>query len=638
MMSLSQLVEEILRHRRLYAAGTPEISDVAYDALELRLQTLAPNHPILQRVGTEAGIEGKVEHHIPMLSLAKTYEVDALLEWAQDRSVVGTWKIDGVSLSLVYQDQVLVQAKTRGDGQWGEDVTHKVAWILDCHPRLPATAPMGEVEIRGEVYCSDESFSHLLLEMEQLGLEPPSNPRNIVAGILGRKQHLSLARFFSFFAFDGLFPAGSAPFFTETKKYDQLQAWGFITPFHETLCGASEIRAFLSKVRDQSAELDVGIDGAVLALDDLALQESLGATSHHPRYKLAFKWQGESAVSRICNIVWAASRLGIVTPVAQIDPVQLSGATISNVTLHNAAYVKGFHLKAGDKIELVRSGEVIPKFLRVVESHMGECRLPTQCPSCHNVLRFDEVRLLCENGACPAQQFGLLLNWIRCVGIDDLSEKRLQQLMDHGFVETIADLYRLRKEDLLQLPLTKEKMATKILSNIDKTRSLSTAKFLNGLGIGGMGIVSWEKILLLYPTLAALQAASEAELSAIKGFAEKSAQQIVTGLQQRQGDIQALLAAGIQLHTVQRRTATGPLLRQSFVITGTLTRPRQEIESAILAAGGKVTSKVTSKTTALIFEDVDSTSSKAQKARELGIPLWREVDLWAQIAEKKESP
>lgn len=631
MMSLPQLVEEILRHRRLYTAGTPEIADAAYDALELRLQTLAPDHPILQRVGAEVGIEGKVEHHIPMLSLAKTYEVDALFEWAQDRPVVGTWKIDGVSLSLVYQDGALVQAKTRGDGQWGEDVTHKVAWILDCHPRLPATAPIGELEIRGEVYCSEESFSHLLLEMEQLGLEPPSNPRNIVAGILGRKQHLSLARFFSFFAFDGLFPAGSAPFFTETAKYDQLQAWGFTTPFHETLRGTSEITAFLSKVREQSTEQDVGIDGAVLALDDLSLQESLGATSHHPRYKLAFKWQGESAVSRICGIVWATSRLGIVTPVAQIDPVQLSGATISNVTLHNAAYVKGFHLKVGDRIELVRSGEVIPKFLRVVESHVGECSVPMQCPSCHSALRFDEVRLLCENATCVAQQFGLLLNWIRCVGIDDLSEKRLQQLMDHGLVQTIADLYRLRKEDLLQLPLTQEKMATKILANIDKTRSLSTAKFLSGLGIGGMGIVSWEKVLLLYPTLAALQAASEAELAAIKGFAEKSAQQIVAGLQQRKGDIEALLAAGLQLHTAQRRTVTGPLLGQSFVITGTLTRPRQEIESAILAAGGKVASKVTSKTTALILEDLASTSSKAQEARALGIPLWREVDLWAQI-------
>ena len=217
--SISQLVREILRHRRLYAAGTPEISDTAYDALEMQLQTLAPDHPALQKVGSDLSPQaGKVAHQIPMLSLAKTYVCQDLMEWADSHSIVGTWKIDGVSLSLMYREGTLVQAKTRGDGQWGEDVTDKVAWIVECCTKLTLPHPAREIEIRGELYCSQESFSHLLAEMEQMGLEPPSNPRNIVAGILGRKQHISLARFFSFFAFDACFPMGPPPFETETQQ------------------------------------------------------------------------------------------------------------------------------------------------------------------------------------------------------------------------------------------------------------------------------------------------------------------------------------------------------------------------------------------------------------------------------------
>ncbi len=630
---MKKLVSEILRHRRLYTAGKPEISDAEYDALERELERVAPNHPILQKVGSDllSPQVGKVAHQIPMLSLGKTYEVEDLLEWAQDRPVVGTWKIDGVCLSLIYRGGALIQAKTRGDGLWGEEVSDKVAWILDCHPQLPAKAGAGEIEIRGELYCSEESFSHLLTEMEQMGLEPPSNPRNIVAGILGRKQHISLARFFSFFTFDALFPTGKAPFTTETQKYTWLQDCGFSTPFHETLQNKAEIEGFLQQVREQSSELDVGIDGAVFAFDELSLQASLGNTSHHPRYKLAFKWQGESAISTIREILWATSRLGIVTPVARIEPVVLSGAKISNVTLHNAAHVKGFHLKAGDQIELVRSGEVIPKFLRVVATQPGECHLPSQCPSCHGPLFFDEVRLLCENGTCLAQQFGLILNWIQCVGIDDLSEKRLQPLIDLGLVRIIADLYRLRMEDMLQLPLTKEKMAAKILANIEKTKTLSYAKFLSGLGIGGMGIVSWEKVLEHYPTLSDLQRASATDLVAIKGFAEKTAHQIVSGLHQRHQDIEALLAVGIRLEATKPRPTMGVLLGKSFVITGSLTRPRQEIEAAILAVGGKVGSKVTAKTTALIIADPQSTSSKAEDARNLGIALWSETELWDML-------
>jgi len=630
---IQSLVESIIRHRRLYTAGTPEISDLDYDQLETQLYALAPHHPLLQAVGTApTQEEGKIFHRMPMLSLAKTYALEDLRTWAEGRPVVGTWKIDGVSLSLLYEKGRLLQAKTRGDGQWGENATEKAIWIPECLSVLPA----GDTwEIRGELYCTESSFSHLLLEMERLGLEVPTSPRNIVAGILGRKQHVSLARFFSFFAFDAIKGADTRPFATETEKYQWLQHQGFSTPFHETLSTDIEMPAFIEKVRMQAAEGEIPIDGVVFTLDEAALQETLGATSHHPRYKLAFKWQGEVAVSTIVEILWATSRLGVVTPVARIEPVTLSGAQISNVTLHNAAHVQAFHLKAGDRIEIIRSGEVIPKFLRVVTSQSGETSLPTACPSCQQSLVFDDIRLCCTHLDCPAQAMGRILNWIRCVDIEDLSEKRLQALMDRGLVRSISDLYRLTLADFLSLPLTKEKMASKLLAHVQKTRRLSYAQFLTGLGIGGMGAVSWEKIGAVYPTVEALQEATAEGLAAIKGFAEKTAQQIVSGLQDRREEIAQLQALGMEIESpIPSVAKEGPLSGQSFVLTGTLSRPRKEIETAIQQAGGRVVSAVSGSLTALIVEDPTSKSTKANAARTLHIPMWTEVDLWKKLGKE----
>ncbi|MBI2603804.1 MAG: NAD-dependent DNA ligase LigA [Deltaproteobacteria bacterium] len=626
---VDSLVEQILYHKRAYYSGQPVISDASYDRLEDELRTLVPTHPVLELVGTgEAADAEKVPHDPPMLSLAKTYDLEELFAWVKGRGLVGTFKVDGVALSLVYKNGDLSLAKTRGNGRFGEDVTAKIRWVSDCPGKLQGQVP-SPIEVRGELYCSEGGFARLMGEMETLGLEKPTNPRNIVAGILGRKQHVELARYFQFFAFDAVVKNETKLFHTEREKFSWLSAHKFKLIQVEFLDSKESITAYLQKAKDFWEDGDVGIDGVVFTYDDLSTHEQLGATSHHPRYKMSFKWPGQTAVVTIKHFKWLTSRFGIVTPVAVIDPVYLSGAQISNVTLHNAAYVKLFNLKAGDTIEIIRSGEVIPKFLQLVKAADGNFAFPSKCPSCDSVLTFDEVRLVCPNRtSCPAQRLGSILNWIRYAEIDDLSEKRLQAMIDLGLIEHMSDLYRLKEEDLLKLPLTKEKMARKLFNNIQKSKNLSLPHFLGGLGIEGMGRTSWEALLQNFPSLDKIVNLLEVDILQVEGFAEKTAQQIVSGLKAKKEDIHKLFAVGVRPIAFEpRKVESGVLKGKTFVLTGALSQPRDEIVKKIEKAGGKVVSAVSMKVTAIITNETSSSSTKAKQARELSISFWSEEEL-----------
>jgi len=475
--------------------------------------------------------------------------------------------------------------------------------------------------------------------MKTLGLEAPSSPRNIVAGILGRKQHTELAQYFSFFAFDVLSYDLEPGFQTEQEKLTWLQAQGFSLPRYRLIKGSKEARAFLDETKAFMEKGDYGIDGAVFTLEDLNLHKEMGSTAHHPRYRMSFKWQGETAETVIRSISWATSRLGVVTPVAVTDPVSLSNARITNITLHNAAHVQASNLKAGDRIEIVRSGEVIPKFLRLVQSVDGEAELPQTCPSCETPLDFDGVRLVCPaSGRCPDQIMGTILNWIRCAGIDDLSEKRLTAMIDLKMVSHMSDLYHLKAEELVRLPLTKEKMALKLHQNIQGSKKLPLTQFLNGLGIKGMGPSMWELLLEKYPDLERLQEATAEDIVQIKGFADKTAHAVVNGLREKSEDIRRLLSAGVSplVSTDTSLNSRGDALfsGQTFVLTGSMSRPRNELTALIKEKGGKVASSVSKTTKALVIADPSSASSKAKKARELSIPLWSETDLLEKLGEK----
>ena len=627
---ITWLAGEVVRHKRLYYTGTPEIPDVDFDRLETELLKLSPNHPVLKMIGSKESESGnqKVTHDPPMLSLDKTYELKDLYSWANDREVLGTLKVDGTSMSLVYLNGDFSLAKTRGNGREGEDVTSKLKWVADAVPSIVEKLPF---EVRGELYCSESNFVKLADEMVALGLDRPSSPRNIVAGVLGRKSHGELARYFNFFAFDIL---GLPGFKTEIQKVQWLGKNGFRLPEPQLLKSPQDLDAYLTHVKALMAEDEVGCDGAVFSYNNLALHNELGMTSHHPRYKISFKWQGQTARSKIVRIDWATSRLGIVTPVAVIEPVDLSGATITNITLHNASHVRAYNLKAGDFIEVVRSGEVIPKFLSVVTPGSGDFEWPKSCPSCGGDLVGDDVRLKCLNQSnCSAQKAGAVLNWIRAVGIDDLSDKRLQSMMDLNLVEVCCDLYNLTVEDLLTLPSTKEKMAQKLFDNIQKSKTVPLPMFLNGLGIEGAGQTTWEKLLEAFPSLEQIRTATTEKIAAIDGFAERSAQQIVDGLARNSSLIDQLLKAGVSPIVAEVDLGVArPLESMIFVITGELERPRKAVEDMIKRAGGRVGTSVSKTTSVLITNETESNSSKMVKAKALGLEIWSENMLVTKIS------
>ncbi len=647
---IGELSDALVRHRFLYEKGVPEISDHEFDALEEKLRTLDPHHPALSYIGPAPGRDNpKVPHDEPMLSLNKTYVIEDLLAWVGDHASVGMLKIDGVSLALIYQDGKLQIAKTRGNGQWGEDVTQKAVWVSGIPSHLSGETG-GTIEIRGEIGCTESQFAKLSHQMAELGLEKPSSPRNIVAGLLGRKTYFELARYFTFFAF-GAFRKIPTPvkettlaesiqdFSTEWEQFQWLQDQGFRVPDPELITNPQGINLYLEKTLKKIDEDEIPLDGAVFAYNDRALHRQLGNTAHHPRSKLSFKWQGQTAIAKVQRVEWATSRLGVVTPVAVIEPVYLSGATISNVTLHNAAYVQNYDIKPGDSIEIVRSGEVIPKFLRIVEATPGKATIPTNCPSCQSALEFDEVRLRCKNLLnCPAQQLGILLNWVQTVEIDDLSEKRMIQLLEKGLVHTPADLYDLTIDKLLSLPQTKEKLATKLYQNIQKTKTLPLVRFLNGLGIEGMGATTWEKLLEHFPSLDRLRALRPEDVAQIHGFAEKSAHDLVKGLRDRAALLDELLSKNLVFETPKpsKKTLSG-VTDKTFVITGSLSQPREQIAAAIKAGGGKVSGSVSKTTFAVVTNDTDTNSSKLKKAKELGIQIIDEAQLQKLLSPVSQS-
>lgn len=641
-----ELVDKIYYHKKKYYQGTPEISDVEFDRLESELRSLDPNHPVLSYVGSETSFESsKVEHKIPMLSLEKTYDREELLDWIENRSVVGTIKIDGNSLGLKYEGGSFIFAATRGNGQVGEDVTDKVAWIGS----IPKTINLEDknsgdttIEVRGELCCQKAMFQQLCDEMLSLGMPRPVSSRNIVAGLLGRKNYLELMRFTSFYAFDVL----GLDFNSEIDKFLWLKKQGFLIPDPCLLKTKEEVESFVDAViqndfsylkqgvNESSLDIDptddtksVEYDGVVFCYSDLSLRQ-LGSTQHHPRYKLAFKWQGESAQSQIVGINWDVSRFGVITPVIVIEPVWLSGASITNVTMHNASYIKEHNIKIGDRVEIIRSGEVIPKFLRVVSSQTGTYSFPDKCPSCSKELEYDGVRLKCNNKSCPSRHGKGILNWIQVIGIEDLSEKRLSFLIQSGLVNNIVDLYKLEKKDFLTLPLTKEKMASKLYQNIQASKNLSLAKFLTGLGIEGMGEGSWEKVIKIYPSLDKIRCCSKEEFEMVDGVAFTTATNMYEGLKQNSSTIDELLSLGLN-PKVDLKTQEGKASGKTFVITGTLSKPRSKVEEDIKQKGGNLSSSVSSNTFALVTNDSDSTSSKMKKAKELGISIWNEKELYS---------
>ncbi len=624
---IKQLETKILLHKNLYYQGKPEISDFEYDSLEDELRKLNPSSPVLEMVGGEVFGDEKVEHAKKMLSLNKTYKVEDLIRWKGENEIVSTFKIDGSSCSLVYRGGKISKAKTRGDGRVGENITKKILFI----PHVPVSVNEKiDFEVRGEIFCTEENFIKLSEIMQERGLEKPSSQRNIVAGLLGRKENIDLCQYLSFQAFELL--SENMNLTLETQKYNRLIKLGFETPEYFVNKTESEIKDRLEETKEFMTNGNYLIDGLVFSFNDLSLHESLGETAHHPRYKMAFKFQGDIKQTILNEIKWQVSRNGILTPVGNIVPVELSGAKVSRVTLHNYGIVKQNKLKKGDTIEIVRSGEVIPKFLSVVEEGEGEYTVPDSCPSCGQKIKEVDIRLICLNETCPDKVKDEILNFIKKIGIDDLSSKRLEEMIRLGFVTDIASLYKLTKEQLLTMDKVKEKLASKIIKNIENSKKADLITFLSALGISGGAYNKCEKIVLNgYDTIDKILDLNVAKLEMIESFAEKSAKEFINSLNSKKSLIKKLRSYGFDFATKIAESGSGVLEGKKFCITGTLSLKRSELQKIVKENGGIVQTGVNNETDFLITNDTESTSSKFKKAQSLNKPIINEDKFFKMI-------
>lgn len=624
MKKINQIANQILTHKNAYYAGKPQVSDEVYDALEADLKRLDPNHPVLSWVGTtDVNPALKVSHATKMLSLDKTYSMDDLNSWIGSNEVVSLFKLDGSSCSLIYENGILTMAKTRGDGLAGENITSKVL----CIPSIPKLIPNNATaEVRGEIYCDESSFIELSIAMEKLGLDKPKSQRNIVAGLLGRKENVELAKHLGFKAFELI---SNERFSKESDKLNSLAKSGFDIPEFSIHQNLKDIDSRINETKSFMTEGDYLIDGLVFIYNDLSLHLELGETGHHPKYKLAFKFQGETKQAVVNSIDWQISRNGVLTPVANIEPVDLSGAMIARVTLHNYGQAKIHDIASGDTIEIVRSGEVIPKFLGVVKKSNNTFSSPVLCPGCDARLVVNDIRLMCVNTLCGTKIKEQILHYIEQANIEDLSDKRLDEMMSKGLVKNVTDLYKITKEDLLTLDKVKDKMAQKLWDNIQATKNQKLIQFISAIGVEGVSSGSKiEKMMNAgYSDLDGIMHITAEKLSAIDGFAEKSSKAFVESIRSKHVMINELLALGVTVKSETIEKLGSSLTGSNICITGELSAPRKDIELLIKQNGGLCVGSVSKKTTYLLTNETGSSSSKFVKAKELGIKIITEAEL-----------
>ncbi len=648
---IKKLRSELRRHEhRYYVLDEPEISDAEYDSLMRRLQELEAQRPDLrtpdsptQRVGG-APREGfvKVRHSSRMLSLDNAFNegefrafdrrVRELLEGAAYRYVTEL-KLDGVSMAVRYRDGQYSEAITRGDGSVGEDVTANARTIRSVPLRL--SAEPGTVEVRGEVVMPVDAFQRLNEEREKAGLVRYVNPRNSAAGALRvLNPAITASRKLDFYAYF-LLQDGAPALGSHWASLERLEEMGFKVNPHRRLCAnADEVLVFAAEWEGRRDSLPYEIDGVVVKLDSVAQWDLAGYTAKAPRWAIAYKYAARSAETVVQRIEVQVGRTGALTPVARLEPVYVGGVTVTNATLHNEDEVKRLGVAIGDRVEVYRSGDVIPKVVRVVEP--GKDRrgftMPKQCPVCGgDIVREEgEVASRCINTNCPARLKESVRHFASrgVMDIDGMGDSLVAQLVDRRLVKSVADLYRLTLDQLVQLDRMAEKSARKILDNIEASRWRPLPRVLYGLGIPFVGERTAEILAGTFGSMDALMEADLEELQTAEEVGPKVAHSIYTFFREEQNRelVERLRQEGLQFTYQKIRREGGPLEGKLLVLTGSLpTLKRSEVKSLIESAGGKVTGTVSKKTDYVVAGA--EAGSKLARAEALGVRIIDEEGL-----------
>jgi DNA ligase (NAD+) len=663
-----------------YVLDRPLLSDAEYDRLVRELQALEEAHPELatpdsptQRVGGAPSEKfRRVVHREPMLSLGNVQTDEELDELeARVHRLLGTapedpvrWvtepKLDGLAVELVYEDGALVQGSTRGDGVHGEDVTANLRTVgrLGANRGVPARlagAAAPRVEIRGEVLLQKEHFAAMNRLILRQGGEPFANPRNAAAGSLRQLDpQVTATRPLSFIAYEALVEGG-APWKHHWEKLQQLAAWGFdVNPENRLCLGMGEVKAYRDRMAELRFQLPYDTDGVVVKVDDLDLRRRLGAASKFPRWAAAFKYPPQEEATRVKEIWASVGRTGILTPVVEVEPVQLSGATVSRATLHNEDEMRRKDILVGDWVLIRRAGEVIPEVVKSLpERRTGAERpfvFPESCPVCGaRVVREEGEKVWrCTGSACPAQLVGRLTHFAqrRAMDVDGLGEKVAAQLVEKGLVRDFADLYavpfaawqtvfsRPRKEDAkgkkAELP---EKSAQNMVETLERSKSTTLRRLLYGLGVPQVGEATAAALARHFGEVERFLGASEEELAAIRDIGPETARQIRawTGEAQNASVVRRLLGAGVA-PAPEEVAAGGAFAGKTVVLTGTLARrSRDDARAEIERRGGKVSGSVSKKTHLVVAGEAAGT--KLAKARELGVRVVDEDEFDRLLAE-----
>jgi DNA ligase (NAD+) len=667
---VEKLRAEIEYHnRRYYVYDDPQIPDVEYDRLMRELQQLERQYPSLvrddsptQRVGDKplASFQ-EAAHRVAMLSLDNAFDETEMRDFErriQERMkldpehslhYLAEPKLDGLAVNLRYEQGRLVLAATRGDGSRGEDVSSNVRTIKAIPLKLQGDDWPEILEVRGEVFMPRDGFERFNARARAADEKTFVNPRNAAAGSLRQLDpRITAQRPLTFLAYGF---GEVLPPLTHTQLSDSitgLRSWGIPTsPLMEVVEGVDGCLDYFNRLQVQRDALPYDIDGVVFKVDNLSLQERLGFVSRAPRWAVAYKFPAQEVMTQVESIEFQVGRTGAVTPVARLQPVFVGGVTVSNATLHNMDEVRRKDVRAGDTVVVRRAGDVIPEVVSVLLNKRPDrsqvVALPSHCPVCDSEIIIPEGEAVarCSGGLyCPAQRKEAIKHFAsrKAMDIEGLGDKLVEQLVEQQLVNTPADLYTLSLEQLSGLERMAEKSAQNLLDALAKSRQTTLNRFLFGLGIREVGEATAQALAQQFATLSAIQQADEEQLEETPDVGPVVAAHIVSFFRQTHNRevIDELLKAGIQWPEIIRSPETepsSPLAGKTLVITGTLSRPRDEIKQTLLSLGAKVTGSVSNKTDYLLAGE--AAGSKLAKAEKLGVAILDEAALEAMLQKQK---
>ncbi len=652
---LDELRETVNHHLyRYHVLDEPEISDAEFDRLFDELQALEEEHPELvtpdsptQRVGAPLSERfQKVQHVTPMGSLEKVTDGEGLLKWAEDVrkrldsdepvAYVIEPKIDGLAVNLTYEDGRLVRGATRGDGVQGEDVTVNLRTIPSVPLKMLGDGVPGLVEVRGEVYMPLSGFRELNARVAELGQKLAPNPRNAAAGSLRQKDSSITASrplavwVYGLGAADGLQPS------SHWETLQLLREHGFRTnPFAERLESIEEVERACRDWETRRTELDYEIDGIVIKVDSLEQQAILGALHQRPRWSRAFKWAPMTAQTRLNKIAIRVGRTGALNPWAMLEPVEVGGVTVSRATLHNEEDINRKDIREGDDVIIQRAGDVIPQIVGPAGPHVKGTKpfkMPKKCPLCgENVVKPEgQAMHRCPNRACPSRGLETLNNWVMAAAdIEGVGEQFVRRLWELGLVRSLPGLYRLTKDQLLELDGFQEKSASNVIAAIEASKAVPFSRVLFGLNIPDVGWVTAQSLARHFGSVGKLSGATQEEVEEVDGIGPERAEAIVEWFADADNRalVEELEQLGLRFEAgPEERPVEGPLTGSTYVVTGTLEGfTREEARKALEERGAKVADSVSKKTTGVIAGE--SPGSKLAKAEQLGVPVLDEAAL-----------